>query len=93
MSESTYIVKNEQDLGFSIRSLRLAQSLTQDQLAKAAGVSRAFVIGLEHGNKPGAELSRVLRVLQALEQHLVVEEANCQSFGDALQQIVNGSNL
>jgi transcriptional regulator with XRE-family HTH domain len=80
--------KNEQELGLALKAVRLSKSLTQAQLAKQAGVSRAFVIGLERGDKPGAELARVLRVLQALDQHLVIEEGITQNFDDALQQLI-----
>jgi transcriptional regulator with XRE-family HTH domain len=87
MNTEKNTVKNELDLGRAIKDLRLSKELTQDQLARAAGVSRAFVIGLEKGNKPGAELRRVLRVIRALDQQLTIEQSDTQDFNSALQQL------
>lgn len=85
MNES---IRNGRELGQAIRALRIEQALTQEELAKRAAVSRAFIIGLEKGNKPGAELSRIFRVLQALGQTVAIKEERRLSFEDALKQLV-----
>lgn len=52
-------------LGEIVRTARKALSLTQPQLALAAGVGVRFIVDLEAG-KPTVRLEHVLRVLQAL---------------------------
>lgn len=52
-------------LGSLLKDLRARQGLTQAEVAKRAGVSRAFVIKLEDGH-PRAELGRVLDVVRSL---------------------------
>jgi HTH-type transcriptional regulator/antitoxin HipB len=61
------IIRNTRDLGAALRATREAQGLTQATVAATAGVSRRWLIAIEHGEHPRAELDRVLRVLQALE--------------------------
>lgn len=52
--------------GAAVRDARAAAGWTQAELASRAGVSRQFVINLERGNGPRAELMRVFAVLRAL---------------------------
>ena len=58
---------NEIELGAALRERRKRTDLTQARLADLAGVSRAFVIDLERGRRPRAELNRVLAVVRALD--------------------------
>lgn len=60
-------IRNELDLGARLRAERVSRSLTQAQVARAAGVSRGFVTELERGKRPRAELNRVLAVISALD--------------------------
>lgn len=53
-------------LGAAVRDVRQARGLTQAELASRARVSRQFVISLERGAGPRAELGKVLSVLRAL---------------------------
>ncbi len=53
----------------AVRGRRLELSLSQDQLARRAGVSRKWVYEFEAG-KPTAEFGHVLRVLDALDLRL-----------------------
>jgi transcriptional regulator with XRE-family HTH domain len=48
-------------LGKRVRLLRLVRELTQDELAKAAGMSRSFVSLIEHGAR-GVDVVRLLRL-------------------------------
>lgn len=52
------------ELGRRLNELRLAQDLTQVQLAERAGVSRGTVVRLAEGN--GVSLDSFIRVMQAL---------------------------
>jgi y4mF family transcriptional regulator len=52
-------------VGTIIRNTRVAQGLTQEQLAAAAGVGVRFLIELESG-KATAQLGKTLVVLDAL---------------------------
>jgi len=54
-----------QDIGTTVRTVRKAQNLRQDELAGAAGVGMRFVVDLEAG-KPTAQIGKTLQVLQAL---------------------------
>ncbi|MFP5466781.1 MAG: helix-turn-helix transcriptional regulator [Gammaproteobacteria bacterium] len=59
-------------LGQAVRQARKQLSLTQPQLALAAGVGVRFIVELEAG-KPTVRLESVLRVLQALGGELQVD--------------------
>lgn len=59
-------------LGQAVRHARKQLSLTQPQLALAAGVGVRFIVELEAG-KPTVRLESVLRVLQALGGELQVD--------------------
>ena len=54
------------DLGAALRAARQASGLSQESLAERAGVSRPWLSRLETGANPGAELRKVLDVLNAL---------------------------
>jgi len=58
-------IETPEHLGDVVRHTRKALSLTQPQLALAAGVGVRFIVDLEAG-KPTVRLENVLRVLQAL---------------------------
>ena len=58
-------LRTSQDIGLAIRERRRALQLDQAELARRAGVSRQWVIGIEKG-KGRADLSLVLRTLDAL---------------------------
>jgi len=58
-------IETPEHLGDVVRHTRKALSLTQPQLALAAGVGVRFIVDLEAG-KPTVRLENVLLVLQAL---------------------------
>lgn len=62
-------------LGAAIRDARKTAGLTQSQLADRAGVSRRWLITLENGKAPGAELTKILTTLAALDLQLTVDTA------------------
>lgn len=57
------------DAAAAVRGRRLDLDLSQDQLARRAGMSRKWVYEFEAG-KPKAEFDHVLRVFEALGLHL-----------------------
>jgi HTH-type transcriptional regulator/antitoxin HipB len=59
------LIRTPADLGAVIRDRRKRLKLDQSTLAKRIGVSRQWVIDIEHGH-PRAELALVLRALDAL---------------------------
>jgi HTH-type transcriptional regulator/antitoxin HipB len=59
------------DLGLVIRARRKQLGLDQRALAERVGVSRQWIIAIEHG-KPSAELGLVLRTLRELGVRLEV---------------------
>ncbi len=64
------------ELGARIRAARLAQSLTQDELARAVGVTRSAVAQWETGRagQVGSNLARIARVLGTSAAHLLSGE-------------------
>ena len=59
-------VRTPLDLGLAIRERRRKLGLSQNELARKAGVGRQWVVAIEHG-KSRAELGLVLRTLNALD--------------------------
>ena len=59
------IILTTNQLGAALRIARKQLSLTQPQLALAAGVGTRFIVDLESG-KPTVRLEHVLRVIDAL---------------------------
>ncbi len=66
------IIHSSETLGAAIRAARKSLSLTQPQLALAAGVGVRFIVELEAG-KPSVRLSHVLSVIDALGGQLRLE--------------------
>lgn len=60
-------------LGTVVREARTSRGLTQQQLAEAAGVSRAWLVRVEAGHRR-AEIDQLLKVLGALDLTLAVKE-------------------
>lgn len=81
-------VRTALELGAALRARRRAQNLTQAQVAQAAGVSRAFVSELERGARAGAELSRVLAVVRALELSIDLISDVAPSFDSTLAGLI-----
>lgn len=59
-------------LGEQVRHTRLANGMTQEELALVSGVGRELVIQLENG-KPGVTLGKACRVLAALGLQLTTQ--------------------
>lgn len=57
-------IKTARDLGALVRERRLERGLRQEELARAVGVSRQWIVGLEQGKFRAFEI--VLRTLGAL---------------------------
>jgi len=67
-------LRNLKDLGAAIRERRRQLGLDQKALATRVGVSRQWIVEVEHG-KPRAAVGLVLQTLEALGLHLAVDEA------------------
>lgn len=72
------LVRTSSDLGAVIRDRRKRLKLDQSSFAKRIGVSRQWVIGVEHGHAR-AELGLVLRALDALGIRLDANDAQPHS--------------
>jgi len=67
------------DLGSRLRSLRVAHSYSQIELAKKAAVSRATIQNLENSGR--ISLNSLLRVLRVLGEHHAIDNiAPAQDF-------------
>ncbi len=65
------LVRTALDLGLVIRERRRALGLGQGALAQRAGVSRQWLVEVEHG-KARAEIGLLLRTLKALDLEIVI---------------------
>jgi DNA-binding XRE family transcriptional regulator len=68
---SVAAIRTIHDLSSAIRGRRSELGLTQAALATRAGVSRSWLIDLEGGLKTTLEVGPILKVLDALDLHLV----------------------
>ena len=66
------LIKDVKQLGETIRKVRKAQGLTQEQLAAACGVGTRFVRELESG-KESCHLGKSLKVLRMLGMDISVK--------------------
>ena len=64
-------IRTPLELGLVIRDRRRRLKLSQNELARKAGVGRQWVVAIEHG-KSRAELGLVLRTLNALDLPLTI---------------------
>ncbi len=82
------VITQEKELGAAVRSRRDEAGLTQSQLAERAGVSRGFLVDLERGQRPRAELFRVLAVIKALDAAVTLVDHRAQTAEDALAELL-----
>ncbi|WP_423925543.1 helix-turn-helix transcriptional regulator [Candidatus Palauibacter sp.] len=75
-------VRTTNELGLRVRKARRSRSWTQQELARAAGVGRQWIVALEAG-KPRVELDKVLQTLAALDMSLSVRDARGSGPSDA----------
>lgn len=66
-------VRTARELGAVIVDARHHHGLTQQQLAEKARVSRSWLIGVEQGQRKGAELNKILGLLRTLGVSLSLE--------------------
>lgn len=71
-------VRTPRELGAVIREQRKRRGLDQASLARSVGVSRQWIVGIEAG-KARAELTLVLRTLDALGLRLDVSDGEAQA--------------
>ena len=64
-------LKEAEQIGAQLRTLRIARGMTQSDAAARAGVSRSTAVLLERGDE-SRTLSQVLRYLHALEPELTL---------------------
>ncbi|MFE6235982.1 helix-turn-helix domain-containing protein [Cellulosimicrobium sp. NPDC057862] len=81
-------IANEIQLGAALRERREHAGLTQGRLAGRAGVSRAFIIDLERGRRPRAELGRVLAVMRALDAAITLVDVEHRDTEDVLNELL-----
>ena len=78
------VIMNEWSL--HLRDLRLAARLTQDDLARRAGLSRKTVSTLERGQASQVSVGALLRVLEVLGARLDVRDAPSPTLDDLLKE-------
>lgn len=66
-------VRTPKDIGAAIRDRRKKRGLDQAGLAALIGVSRKWIIDVEKG-KPRAEISLILKTLNALDLDIIIDE-------------------
>lgn len=75
-------IQTAKQLGDFIVDQRKQAGLTQMQLSVKAGVSRSWLAGLETGDRPRAEFSKILQLLKALEVSATIGFSNQTSQPD-----------
>lgn len=60
-------ISTASQLGAAIHDARIAAGYTQAELAAAARVSREWLIGIEQGARPRAELGKIFDIMGALD--------------------------
>ncbi len=73
-------LRTTRDVGAFVRDARRRRDLTQEELARRAGVTRRWLSGLEAG-KPRTDLGLVLATFAALEIELDAQNAPTKSGG------------
>jgi y4mF family transcriptional regulator len=73
------LVDRPEDFGAIVRERRLSQRLTQEDLARRAGVSRPTIARIEAGHQR-AELNAVLKLAAALGLVIDVDDAPVPAF-------------
>lgn len=70
---ATVVVRRPEELGPALRVERIAQQVTQSELAVDAGVGRQWLNAFELGDKRSAPFDMVLRVAAALDVTVRIE--------------------
>lgn len=73
MADQSRTIQSSRDLGAFIYDARTQRHLTQEALANKANVSRSWLIGLEQGKRPRAEMDKILSLLEALDISLSLQ--------------------
>jgi HTH-type transcriptional regulator/antitoxin HipB len=82
-------VTTPEDLGNLVREKRRGLGLTQLQCARAAGVSRVWLVHVETGH-PGAEFGKLLKLLAALDLSLdLVDRRGAAPTGTLLRDLLD----
>lgn len=68
-----WAINSPEDIGRTIADLRALRGLTQEELARQSGISRNYLVQLEHGLTV-AMVDRVLRLLRRLGAEVTVTE-------------------
>lgn len=54
-------------MGYRIKEVRILRRMTQEELSKKSGVSRAIISGLESGSRKETTTKTLLAIAKALE--------------------------
>ena len=73
MYDDIMLVLRLNELGAIIRRLRTEQGMTQIDLAKKAGVSRAWLIRIERGEIDSPQMGEVMQTLSSLGYAFAIE--------------------
>jgi putative transcriptional regulator len=58
-----------------LRTIRISKGLTQEELAKLAGISRSTYVHIEHGNHPSLRSAmRIAKVLKHKVEEIFLSE-------------------
>ena len=87
MTFMEYVLNTWARLGPAIRDRRRELGMTQADLARAAGVSRGWLVGLE-GGLENAEAARVMAVLRVLGLELLLRPREPRDDEDLLREVL-----
>ena len=69
------IVMDIFELGTEIASLRKSHKMTQTELGRLTGLSRAFISNLERGVANDVGIKRVMRILAIFDRELTIRKS------------------
>jgi HTH-type transcriptional regulator/antitoxin HipB len=80
-------IKNPRDIATYIKLRRAQLNLSQEALAKKAGVSRSWLAEVESG-KPTAEIGKVLKLAKALETEITLDRLKDESTRSLIEEVI-----
>jgi transcriptional regulator with XRE-family HTH domain len=82
------------EIGAEIATLRKSRNMTQTELGRITGLSRAFISNLERGVAPDAGIKRVMKILSVFDRELVIRRSmGPPTLEDLEQELMDAERL
>jgi transcriptional regulator with XRE-family HTH domain len=82
------------EIGAEIATLRKQRKMTQTELGRITGLSRAFISNLERGVAPDVGIKRVMRILAIFDRELVIRKSTGPpTLEDLEQELIDAERM